>query len=158
MDGATLDEGVVVGVVVVLLGPLLPPPPQPTASTSMAAPPNSATEVLAADLIEIPNPHLNHVQLVHFSLPRHEPVQTGFDAGTSAHEMPMAHHRDGPSEGASHRRQSVRWQLRVQQNRGAWGADGPSRANGPSATKIVSADNCCYAGIYLRGNKKFSYS
>jgi hypothetical protein len=51
---------VVVVVVVVLLGPLLPPPPHPTASTSMAAPPKSATEFLAAVLIEVPNPHLHH--------------------------------------------------------------------------------------------------
>lgn len=52
-EGATLDEGLVVGVVL-LLGPLSPWPPQPTANTSMAVPPITATAVLAAYLIRTP--------------------------------------------------------------------------------------------------------
>jgi hypothetical protein len=52
--GVTLDVGVVAVVgVVLLVGPLLPPP-HPTANRSIAAPPNTATAVLASDLISAP--------------------------------------------------------------------------------------------------------
>jgi hypothetical protein len=67
--GATLDEGVVVGVVP-LLGALLPPPPHPTAKTSIAAPPNTATAVLASDLIRLPTPHSRRSRAVNVSVPQ----------------------------------------------------------------------------------------
>lgn len=93
-------------------------------------------------------------QLVHFSLPRHAPVQTGFDAGL------LPGNGDGPSTGMGHRYKR-RARLAPGENRNGSecvGADGPSRANGPSASQIVSSDNCCYAGICCISNKKFSYS
>jgi hypothetical protein len=52
--GATLDVGLVV-VEVELFGPLLPPP-HATVKTSIAAPPKSATAVLAPDFIFNPHP------------------------------------------------------------------------------------------------------
>ncbi|OBI42133.1 hypothetical protein A5708_22170 [Mycobacterium colombiense] len=87
--GATLDDGVVVGVVV-LLGPPLWPPPQATDSTSIAAPPNSATVVLGPDLIRSPDLHLRHFAPPTFSYPRARPRKQ--ISAPRSHQTKMAHH------------------------------------------------------------------
>jgi hypothetical protein len=51
-EGAAIDGAVDEGLGVVLPADLAPPPPHPTAKASTAAPPNSASAVLASDFIK----------------------------------------------------------------------------------------------------------
>jgi hypothetical protein len=51
-EGAAIDGAVDEGIGVVLPADLPPPPPHPTAKASTAAPPNSASAVLASDFIK----------------------------------------------------------------------------------------------------------
>ena len=46
----------------------------------MAAPPESATAVLASDLIRFPNLHSRHIYPAHLSVPGHASVQAGLES------------------------------------------------------------------------------